>query len=231
MKRTLATFAMIVALAPWPFSGAADVAKKCDDDDMYVRIEGCSAIITNHQKPNADLVPTYYSRAYAYYQLGAYDRALADVELMLRFEKRDLRAYLIRGLIRHQRKDYSAAVADFDEAIRIKPDLPVLRIERARANIALEKFKHAIDDLDEVIQLDPSNATAFYLRGQARKSLGKADLAGPDWQRTLQIGGDDWLAWWKSHLGEAGLYSGSANQPDDADLLSAILACARAPNC
>lgn len=209
----------------------ADVVKKCDDPDNYVRIEGCSAIIANHREPNRSLVPTWYNRALAYYRVGAFDRALADLELMLQFEKRDLRAYLIRGQIRYARKDYAGAVADYDAAVRIKPDLPVSRIERARANVALAKYPDAIGDLDKAIRLEPTNAGAYYLRGLAQKSLGKPGLAGADWQRALKSGGSDWLQWWRTHLGKAGLYSGKATGPADADLLAAILACANAPEC
>lgn len=231
MTRFIPFAGIAAALVLGASAAGADVVKKCDDPDNYVRIEGCSAIIANHREPNKSLVPTWYNRALAYYRVGAHDRALADLELMLRFEKRDLRAYLMRGQIRYTRKDYAGAVADYDQAVRLKPDLPVSRVERARANVALGKHRDALDDLDEAIGLEPTNPGAYYLRGLANKSLGQTDRAGADWQRALKSGGSEWLAWWTAHLGKAGLYSGDASGPADADLLAAILACARTPDC
>ena len=65
------------------------------------------------------------------------------------------------------------AVADYDEAIRLKPDDTEAYLNRGIAKAALGRYDDAIADYDEAIHLKPDLAAAYYNRGIAKDKLGR----------------------------------------------------------
>jgi tetratricopeptide (TPR) repeat protein len=61
-------------------------------------------------------------------------------------------------------------------ALALSPDDPDLRIGRAIAGLALQRYADANDDLTQALALDPKRADALILRATARRNLG--DLKG-----------------------------------------------------
>ena len=76
---------------------------------------------------------------------------------------------------------YFAAIADYDTAIRLKPDDAFAYFNRGRAKVQLGQYFAAIADCDTTIRLKPDYALAYLLRGNAKMNLetlsgGKARL-------------------------------------------------------
>ncbi|MBY0527590.1 MAG: hypothetical protein K2R98_29605 [Gemmataceae bacterium] len=94
----------------------------------------------------------------SYFQLGEYDRAIADWTEVLELDGTDRGVALCyRGEAYHAKGSNALAVADYDEALRIDPqDIYVLR-KRAMAWDALKEYKKAIADFHEAMQIEPQN--------------------------------------------------------------------------
>ena len=122
--------------------------------------------------------PTRYNHAlgYAYYSNGEYDRAIATYNKVIRSAKGEYdRAiankgenirfatnmaaalYNSRGNAYHYKGDYDSAIADYNQAIDIKPDDAMLYSNRARAYASKGDINSAIADLTQAIKLDPDN--------------------------------------------------------------------------
>src|SRR5262249_2091172 len=70
------------------------------------------------------------------------------------------------GLAWFQRGGPLAAVAEFTEALRLKPRLVAAHVNRGVANYHLERFDEALTDLDNALRLDPRQLDALGWRGK-----------------------------------------------------------------
>jgi len=84
-----------------------------------------------------------------------------------------------------------------------------LRIDRARAMAALERWSEAQTDLTRALSLDPERAAAYLFRATARRMENKLDLALEDLQLALALGPKDPAA-----LLERGIVYRLKQQPD-----------------
>jgi len=87
-------------------------------------------------------------------------------------------AYNDRGDAYARKFDYESAIADYDRAIKLKPNFARAFNGRGLAYANLQDFELAIKDYDQAIRLDPNYARAFYGRGLAK--FGLCDLDGAD---------------------------------------------------
>ena len=86
-------------------------------------------------------------------------------------------AYGNRGNAYRDKRDLSHALADYNEALRMRPGA-IDYFNRGNAYYVSEDYDHAIADYTEAIGLDPTFARAYYNRGLAKRA--KGDSAGGD---------------------------------------------------
>ena len=89
------------------------------------------------------------------------------------------------------------AIVDYDEAIRLQPDLAYAYNNRGAAYADLGRYAEAIVDYDEAIQLQPDLADAYNNRGNAYYGLGQYEKAITDLETALELAqaaGNDGLA-------------------------------------
>ena len=98
-------------------------------------------------------------------------------------------AYLMRGDAYLEVKDYDHAIADYSQAIRLKPDYAEAYNNRGFAYSLKGKIEmpNAIADYSQAIQLRPDYAIAYNNRGVASMASGHAEEAFSDFNRALQI--------------------------------------------
>lgn len=103
--------------------------------------------------------------------------------------------------------DADGALADFDQAIRLKPDGAAAFLERGSARLGQKEWAKSIEDFGRFIQLERRNPAGFYMRSLAHTGLGNYGDAIVDLEEALRLvkewGGDDDLeARYESALGK-----------------------------
>ena len=97
-------------------------------------------------------------------------------------------AFTNRGLAYKRKGLWDKAIADYDEAIRLKPDLAETFINRGTAYYYKGQFDRAIRDYDEAIRLKPDNAQVFADRGLSYEKKGELTQALRDFKRAHALG-------------------------------------------
>ena len=77
--------------------------------------------------------------------------------------------HLNSGVDLQQEGRLEAAIAEYDEVIRLAPELALAYNNRAMAFVSLGQYQRAIQDFDEPILLDPMDAGSIVNRGYALK--------------------------------------------------------------
>ena len=95
--------------------------------------------------------------------------------------------YFIRGYEKAELGDYRGAIADFDTAIRLKPDYANPYYNRGNAKRELGQHFAAIADYDTAIRLKPDDALAYLNRGVAKVQLGQHFAAIADFDTAIRL--------------------------------------------
>ena len=83
--------------------------------------------------------------------------------------------------------DYKGAIADYDIAIRLKPDDAIAYNNRGAAKGDLGQHFAAIADFDIAIRLKPDDAIAYNNRGNAKDDLGQHFAAIADYDTAIRL--------------------------------------------
>ena len=79
--------------------------------------------------------------------------------------------YLNRANEKYKKGDYQEAIADYTQAINLKPNYAEAYNNRGLAKAALEESKGAIADYTEAIRISPDYAEAYNNRGVLKVNL------------------------------------------------------------
>src|SRR5919199_4796448 len=92
-----------------------------------------------------------------------------------------------RGNAYRYKGDTERAIADYSEAIRLKPDYALAFYNRGDAYANKSRYDDAIADFSEAIRLQPDDASAFNSRGIACAIKGESDLAIADFSEAIRL--------------------------------------------
>ena len=87
----------------------------------------------------------------------------------------------------YQKNDYSKAIANYEEAIRLEPDDGRLYYMRGNAHLSQKQYTEAIADYDKAIQLNPEFSDTYHWRGRATHSLEQYTEAIADYDKAIQL--------------------------------------------
>ena len=96
-------------------------------------------------------------------------------------------AFFARGAANSNLGKHDEAISDYNEAIRLNPNLAAVYMFRGVAHGNLGKYDEAILDLNEAIRLNPNFAEAYLNRGFTNEALRKVEEAQADYQTALKI--------------------------------------------
>ncbi len=121
-------------------------------------------------------------------------------------------AYNNRGVAYDQLGDYDRAVADYQEALSLKPDDAMsrrnLRVVLVRRGVALAntgEYQRALTDLSKAIELGPDKAIAWLRRAQVRMESGDLEGAAADLAEARKLApGDEEIARAEERLAKLG---------------------------
>jgi len=89
------------------------------------------------------------------------------------------------------RGDFWGAIAQYDKAIGLDPDLAELYVARGSAYVAQQNYNHAFADYLTAIDRDPQLASAYYARASLYWLLGELDDAERDYATLVRLRPDD----------------------------------------
>ncbi len=95
--------------------------------------------------------------------------------------------YFKAGVAKIKAGKHTDAIADFDEAIRLKPDVADAYYFRGWVKNQLDEIGPGIADLDEAIHLKPDFANAYYLRGTLKAQCGVFDAGIADLDEAIRL--------------------------------------------
>ncbi len=102
----------------------------------------------------------------------------------------DATIFFYRGNAKDDLKDYQAAIADFDEAIKLNPELAEAFNNRGPAKFKLGNHLGALADFDRAIALNPDYAEALNNRSAVKVILGDYQGALEDSNKAIQLNAD-----------------------------------------
>jgi tetratricopeptide (TPR) repeat protein len=183
------------SLAPVPEQGEepAALTDRCLasllQDELLEAIATCDQALQHG--PSND--QAYLYRGLAYYRLGQYAAAIADLTQRLQHQP-DAQGYYNRGLARAALGQSSLAIADFHQALALTTD-PVVRgnvwNDIGVVHLEQAQVEQAIADFDQAIAMDHLDARAHYNRGCACHRSGDYEGALADFDRALQLSDGD----------------------------------------
>jgi tetratricopeptide (TPR) repeat protein len=115
--------------------------------------------------------------------LGQLNKAFADFNAVLKVQKRDTDALLLRGAVTYLARNYQAALKDFDTVLTFVPQEAAARELRAQTLVKSGLKKNltpAIDEFTELVDLDPKNKDLKKSRSEAMKLLVRSDSESDD---------------------------------------------------
>ena len=102
--------------------------------------------------------------------------------------------YVNRGVLKLRRLDFAAATKDFNQAVRVKPDLGEAYVNRGAASIGAHRYADGLTDLNKGLQLGVEEpAKAYYNRALAYEGLKDIKSAYFDYQKAVELS-PDWAA-------------------------------------
>ncbi|MEO7331067.1 MAG: tetratricopeptide repeat protein, partial [Minicystis sp.] len=144
----------------------------------------------------------YARRGEIYHGAGQHGEALANFRRAAQLDSDNLGALSGAGVCLMLARDWDGAIPWLTRAMRLHPQAPSLRVERALCFENLERYDEAVADLDVAITLAPDDDESLYARGRCRPKSGRTEEIA-DYTRALEIAperADIWMARGRAHL-------------------------------
>jgi tetratricopeptide (TPR) repeat protein len=211
-----ALLAASTAMAAAQLPPEYDICKQAKLDPDRA-IAACSQIIRSGIATPQNLAITYVNRGAAWSRKADYDRAIGDLDMAIKIEPREPRAYFSRANAFGSKGDDDRALADLNRAIEIAPSFAPAYAARGfilarkgeldRANYAMKlnpglapaygtramvylqkgEFDRALAAVNAAIRLDASLPTSFNIRGIIGLRKNEPDRALPDFNEAIQL--------------------------------------------
>jgi tetratricopeptide (TPR) repeat protein len=153
------------------------------------------AVEFNSLEPGA-----YQKLVDAYIKTGDTVSALATCAKWQNQEPKSSAPAVSRGLTHQMAKEYTSALAAFDEAIRRDPDDRRAYFYRGDIHATLQQYSEALEDYARSLDLDPQYDRVYYARGLLHASRRRYQLATEDLTRVMATRPDDtWLYYHRAH--------------------------------
>ncbi|MEI6440803.1 MAG: tetratricopeptide repeat protein [Alphaproteobacteria bacterium] len=99
--------------------------------------------------------------------------------------------FVNRGVLRLRRAKYDDATKDFNDALRLSPDMGEAFVNRGAALVGRHQFAEALVDINKAITLGIDEpAKAYYNRALAYEGLDNLKAAYFDYRKALEINPD-----------------------------------------
>ena len=156
-----------------------------------------------------DDAAAYSNRGFIYFKLGKCRKAITDYNEAIRLKADETgdpgiqensisffledtkfdeaEVYINRGIAKSLLGEHEGALADYDEAIRLKPNYAETYHNQGQTNTLLGEHERALADYDEAIRLKPDYVEAYINRGPTNLILGKYAEALMDLNEVIRL--------------------------------------------
>jgi len=160
MLRTIKAFFLIGALITFSLSpalaGSSEDLKKADklrcEGDHKEAIELCTKIIKTEKEDKMVLRKAYMQRAFNYGRLKKYDKAIADMDMVVELKPDRSSSYSARARTYRQSGDIDRAIEDFDRSLELREKAGVFE-DRGDCYAQKGDRKKAISDYERAREL------------------------------------------------------------------------------
>jgi len=141
--------------------------------------------------------------AQAYNNLGAlyieqknYDEALYNLDSALYYSPAYFTALMNRAIVRSRMGHTDKALKDFNDALSLRDNEPMLYFNRAVVYFNIQQYGAAVEDFSHAIMYDPENPRLFLERSRALDKAGYPASAYADLEEAITIKPDYALAYY-----------------------------------
>jgi|GEM_PF-1883150 len=178
---------------------------KCEKKDY----DGAIADYNKAIELSPEYVIAYNNRGLAKYEKGDYDGAIADYDIAIglspEYTDADINRVLAKcmksiecfyfsavsfnnwGLVKHGKRNYDGAIADYNVAIELDSRYAVAYYNRGLTKYESGNYNGAIVDYDKAIELDSKYAAAYSSRGFVKYEKGDYDGAMADYDKAIEL--------------------------------------------
>lgn len=127
-----------------------------------------------------------FDRGFAALAAGDFREAVEALTRAVAQEPRVAAGYRYRAKAYLGLGDRPRAIADYDAALRLKPNDPQVLAERAAELLKQRRYADAVVDCDAALRLDPGRVDLFAVRGRCHALLGESSAAFADYEAGLR---------------------------------------------
>jgi tetratricopeptide (TPR) repeat protein len=127
----------------------------------------------------------FHNRAHAYYDLGQYDKAIADLSAALHANRNSYLSFGLLGTVMAGQGDTARALKAYDKAIALDPNYVYAYLGRAALRLSRGEDPAAFQDFGEAIRLAPHDFSPWFNRAEAYWRRGDQDNALADYRKAL----------------------------------------------
>lgn len=152
----------------------------------------CSEAIDTPGLNQANLAITYSNRGNSFFDLGQFDRAVADYDVALDLQPDDSVTLSNRAAALIELEDFDRALEDLNEALSLYGDNVVALTNRCWVHAIQDRFELARLDCDEALALEPLDPIALASRAFVLMQQGEGAAAREDADLAVQFGPNLW---------------------------------------
>lgn len=164
------------------------------------------------EKEPAQIINHYLARASCYILMGQKERAVADIERVLKISPNHAFAMELRGEVYALEKNFDAALDLFSRVQAASPHWAVPYFDRASILLDRKEYQPALDELNKAVSLQGRMPLFYLVRSLAHFRLGDLESAHKDQDLAVQLSPTDTLVMADINLM---LYEGNLDWAED----------------
>ena len=123
--------------------------------------------------------------------------SLLFIQIALIAQETKTDSIFLKGMRYYEQKDFSKAILEYDNALKINPENDLIRYELALSHMELGNFSEAIQHYKKMIRADGAKMLdAFFMKGQAQYLLGNRKKAVKTYRQAIEIFPNDPLLYY-----------------------------------
>ncbi len=140
--------------------------------------------------------PTLYAgRAGAYYQVGGYDEAIADLSTALRYDSTNVEYRHVLADIYMDYYKSSLALATMEETAKMFPKRIPTLLKLSEFQLILKQNSSSLETVNKILTIDANESEAYFMMGRNFYDMDDVERAIGSFQKAVRIDADLLEAW------------------------------------